>query len=301
MIFNITFANISCMNQLSNLLHLKFFCDAVAYESISEAAKINFVSQSAVSQAIVKLEKVFNAPLLIHSRQKFQPTEEGQIVFEQARQVFKAIQNIHDKIGVNKEVITGSLKFVTTKSLGVSFLAARYKKIQKALPEVTLCFPLGGLNYIRNMLRQSEAEFGLVVYDENFSQFNKIPIRKGRFNLYQSIDAPHHLIENGILVDYYQGTHVPSLQEYIKQSDSPHLAIQTELAGWDMVSRFTEMGIGVGFLPDYLVTEDRRLNIKPHPFEIPEFEYQICAIYNKGEKLSRAAMTVIEELSEGDE
>ena len=47
------------MNPAINLIHLKFFCDAVVYESITEAAKMNYISQSAVSQAITKLESIF--------------------------------------------------------------------------------------------------------------------------------------------------------------------------------------------------------------------------------------------------
>jgi LysR family transcriptional regulator, carnitine catabolism transcriptional activator len=49
------------MNPLINLMHLKFFCDAVTFSSISEAAKRNYVTQSAVSQAIAKLEQILGA------------------------------------------------------------------------------------------------------------------------------------------------------------------------------------------------------------------------------------------------
>ena len=117
-----------------NLLHLRFFCDAVSCGSISEAAKNNYVTQSAVSQAIAKLEISLGIALLVHTRQKFQVTEEGKIVFEQARYIFKAVQNIHDSIKQNKETITGSLKFVSTNSLGMSFIADIYKKMRVEFP-----------------------------------------------------------------------------------------------------------------------------------------------------------------------
>ena len=87
--------------------------------------------KSAVSQAIHKLEVIMGAQLVIHNRQKFQITGEGQIVFEQARKIFKAVQDAYDKVNQTKEEITGLLKFVTTKSLGMSFLAPTYKQIRK--------------------------------------------------------------------------------------------------------------------------------------------------------------------------
>ena len=285
------------MNSLINLLHLKFFCDAVVYKSVSEAAKMNFVTQSAVSQAIAKLEKVLGTQVVIHTRQKFQVTEEGKIVFEQARHIFKTIQQTYDKLNQNKETVTGTLKFVSTNSLGMSFIASSYNKMKISFPHVNLSFRLGNLNYIRNALRQGEAEFGIVVYDQNFSQFNKHPLKKGQFRLYQNAEAPLHLIENEILVDYFEGMNVQELRDYFVQTNRSELKLQTELAGWEVVARFTEMNIGIGFFPDYVIENGHYPTIKPHPLQIPSFEYEICAIFNKGEQLSRAACAFIDQFA----
>lgn len=280
-----------------NLHHLKFFCDAVVCKSVSEAAKMNYVTQSTVSQAIIKLEKVLGTGLVVHSRQKFQVTEEGQILFDQARHIFKTVQDIRDKINLNKEAPSGDLKFVSTHSLGMSFVAPSYRKMRENLPGVNLNFRLGGLNFIRNSLRQGAAEFAIVVYDQNFSQFSKHQLKKGTFRLYQHKKAPHHLIENGILVDDLEGMYVNDLREYFTQSDRVHLKISKDVSGWDFVARFVEMNIGIGFLPDYVVDSDRFPTIKPHPLKIPPFEYEICAIHNKGEKMSRAAVAFLDQFA----
>lgn len=284
------------MNPQINLLHLKYFCDAVVYNSISEAAKLNFVTQSAVSQAISKLEISLGVPILVHSRQKFQITEEGKIVFDRAKYIFKSVQDIRDTINLNKETIAGSTKFVTTKSLGMSFLGPSWKKMQENHPQAGLEFETGGLNFIRSMLKNKTAEFGIVVYDHNFEQFSKYPLKKGRLQLYQSLNAPHHLIEKGILVDYREGTYVSELHEYFESAHTP-LTIQAALSSWEVVARFTEMGIGVGFCPDFIMLNNRYPTIKPFPIEIPHLEYEICVIYNKGEKLSRVARAFIDQFS----
>lgn len=271
-----------------NLLHLKYFCDSVVYDSISESAKINFVSQSTVSQAITKLEVSMGVSLLVHSRQKFQVTEEGKIVFDQAKNIFKSIQDIHESLSQTKEVLTGAVKFVTTKSLGMSFLASTYKKTRVNLPGVHLEFETGGLNFIRNMLKTKDAEFAIVVYDENFKQFAKHPLFKGKLQLYHSLNTP---LESGVLVDYREGTYVQELCENVG------IKIQAALSSWEVVARFTEMGIGVGFFPDFIMMNNRYPTIRPYPLEMPPFEYEICAIYNKGEKLSRAASAFIDQFT----
>lgn len=283
------------MDPQINLLHLKFLCDAVIYNSISEAAKVNFVTQSAVSQGISKLERILGTAILLHSRKKFLLTEEGKIVFEQARAVFKSIQNIYDGINQNKETVAGELKFVTTKSLGMSLLPVCYKKMKAHLPEVELSVKLGGLNYIRNSIKQGDVEFGIVLYDRDFAQFARQPLKSGRFHLYQCVDKQHQRIENGVLVNYYEGTYVNELRDYLHQSST--LKIQTELSGWEVIARFTELNMGIGFFPDYIMANERYPTIKMYPLELPPFDYEICVIYNKGEKLSRVASAFIEQFS----
>lgn len=286
------------MNPLINLVHLKFFCDAVVYKSISEAAKMNYITQSAVSQAIHKLEIILGTPLVIHNRQKFQITDEGRIVFEQARHIFKAVQDTFDKVNQTKEEITGLLKFVTTKSLGMSFLAPTYLQVRQNLPRVDLKFRMGGLNLIRTALKQEEAEFAIVVYDHNFTQFAKHPIRKGRLHLYHETDTPYQLLEDGIYVDDLEGMYIKELQEHVESTENASLKMQA-IAGWELVARFTDLKIGIGFFPDYIVSNGRYPNIKIYPYETPPFEYEICAIYNKGTQLSRTALAFIDQFTTG--
>lgn len=278
-----------------NLAHLKFFCDAVFYGSISEAAKINFVSQSAVSQAIAKLEIVLGVELLIHSRQKFQVSEIGRVVFEQSGKIFKNLDEVHTKIAQKNEIFKGILKCAATKSLGMAFLPLLYLQTKKKLPGITLNFSLGGRNYIRNALRQYEVEFAIVVYDESFSQFARRSLRKGRINLYQSNSAPNHLIEQGIFVDYLEDPYVKQLRDHLSCTDRHQIQIVKELTSWEAVARFTEAGICIGFFPDYILAHNRYPTIQLCPIEIPHFEYEICAIYNKEAPLSSRAIAVLDQ------
>ena len=284
------------MNPAINLIHLKFFCDAVTYESISEAAKMNYISQSALSQAISKLETIFGVDLIFHNRQKLQVTDEGKIVFEQARAIFRTVNETFEKVNQTKDQISGNLKFVTTKSLGMSFIAPSYKLIRQNLPDLNFKFRMGGLNLIRTALKREDAEFAIVVYDHNFDQFDKMPIQKGSLHLYQAKNAPAKLIEQGVFVDDIDGMYIKELKDLLEERGYQN-PVQDSIAGWELVARFTQLGIGVGFFPDYIVSNSRYTNIVPHPLKTPPFEYEICAIYNKGVKLSRTAQLFLEQFT----
>lgn len=286
------------MNPAINLIHLKFFCDAVVYESITEAAKMNYISQSAVSQAITKLESIFGVELVFHNQQKLQVTDGGRIVFEQAREIFKNVQDTFEKVNQTQKQVSGSVRFVTTKSLGMSFIAPSYKLIRKNIPSINFKFRMGGLNLIRTSLKRIEADFAIVVYDHNFDQFEKIPLKKGLLHLYQDKDAPPKLIENGIFVDDTEGLYVKELKTHLEQQGYPH-AIQDAIAGWELVARFAQLSIGVGFFPDYIIANKRYPNMAVHPLPTPSFDYEICAIFNKGVKLSGPAEKFLEHFTLG--
>ena len=56
---------------------LKVFCDLVETESFTKAAQINNVTQSAVSQQISSLERIFKSLLIERSKKQFRLTREG--------------------------------------------------------------------------------------------------------------------------------------------------------------------------------------------------------------------------------
>lgn len=271
-----------------NLLHLRFFRDAVVYSSISEAARMNYVTQSAVSQGIAKLEKILGSELFTHnSRQKIQLTEEGKLVFEHVKVVFDSIQQIHDKLHNNKQKMCGTINFISTKSLGVSYLPAIYKKIHEDFPNLQVHVELGGLNYIRNAIKQGDAEFGIVMYDHNFLQFEKRLLKKGFFGLYESTKKIDKRFKHDVLINNYEGSFVPELQEFL--ANSSDLKVRNSLSGWDVVARMADAQLGIGFVPDYILYDNRYPLLRQHSLQLPPFEYEICAIFNKGAVLSRAA------------
>ncbi len=282
------------MNSFVNLAHLKFFCDTVLHNSMSEAAKINYITQPAISQAINKLETFFGAPLLISGKQKIILTDQGQIVFKQAQEIFKSVNETMSQINHTYENVTGNVKFATSKSLSMSFFPPTYSKMQKLFPQVDLKIETGGKNYIRNLLKLEEVEFAIVVYDDhNFAQYEKQTIKKGVFNLYSSKFVETESIPKEIFIDYEASLYIQELKDFITRNN---YSIKIKpLAGWELVANFSNLSIGVGFFPDYLASPSRHPNLMRLPINLPHFEYEIAVIYNKSATLSRAACAFIDQ------
>ena len=66
------------------LNQLRYFCTAVRCHSITQAAKLLFVTQPAVSIAIRDLEKEFSITLFSYTKNRLELTKEGEAFYEQA-------------------------------------------------------------------------------------------------------------------------------------------------------------------------------------------------------------------------
>lgn len=283
------------MNNFINLAHLKFFCDTIECNSMSEAALKNFVTQSAISQAINKLEAYFGTSLLGSNKQKLKLTEEGAIVYAQAVEIFKVVKETSAKINQVEKEVTGVVRITSGKSLGLSFFPPTYKKCQAQYPQIDVKLKMGSRRAIRDMLKRDEVDFAIVINDDSFNQFAKHSIKKGTFNLYQSETAPQNQIEQGIFILEEKGAYIQELNEYLLSHD---YAYKTKaLESWELTAHFTNSGIGVGFFPDFLASKERFPNLKPHSINLPPFEYEMIAIYNKSSKLSPASYAFIEQFS----
>ena len=61
----------------ANLELYRIFCEVVKYKNISKAAENIYISQSAVTQSIQKLEKILGGKLFFRNKNGVELTEEG--------------------------------------------------------------------------------------------------------------------------------------------------------------------------------------------------------------------------------
>ena len=77
---------------------LKMFCDLADTGSFTKAARLNSVSQSAVSQQISGLERHFKCLLVERSKRAFRLTREGQVLYDHSQQVLSDYQALRSQL-----------------------------------------------------------------------------------------------------------------------------------------------------------------------------------------------------------
>lgn len=270
-----------------NLNNLKYFYDAVENQSISEAARRNFVTQSAVSQGIQKLERALSLSLITHQRNFFKLTPEGQVVFGLTQQLFGTLKAMCDVAQDQSQSVSGQLNFTCTQSIAMNLISTTLPQMKELFPQVSIKMKISKMDNICLLLKRGLMDMGIVVESDICDQFQKEVLYNGFFNLYSKTGV----IGQGVYVDHCDGLFVNRLSIYYQKRFRRELTILQELDSWQVLAKFASQGIGCCFLPDFIAANDTSLKICEGLDAIP---YRIVAIYPKGAHLTRAAKVFID-------
>src|SRR5436305_1877206 len=157
---------------------LKVFCDLTETESFTKAAQLNQITQSAVSQQISSLERVFKALLIERSKKRFRLTREGQVLYDYSKQVIQTYQALHHKLQEIKELISGTIRVATIYSVGLHDLPPYVKKFLKSYPTVNVHVEYRRANQVYEDVIGNVVDLGLVAYPARDNKLEIVPLRK---------------------------------------------------------------------------------------------------------------------------
>lgn len=275
-----------------NLIHLKYFFDAVSSGSVSQAARNNFVSQSAISQGIMRLEVALKVSLTTHQKQGISVTEEGRIVYNESKKIFAAMEELQNRLNDLKGEITGTVKFACTNAIAQFYIANYYMEIKRTFPKISLKFTRGGLNYLHNQLREEEVSFIIALDSPEFSNYDKVVLKQGYFKLYRRKEGS---ISDCIFFDHYENEEVKEFFCRYNNKYKKEIPSHEALSSWGMVERFVQNGAGIGYLPDFILSGNDL--IEEVDMRVSLIRYEICAFKLKGSVLTRSCSAVVEELT----
>ncbi len=117
---------------------LRVFHAVAEAGSFTHAGDTLNLSQSAVSRQISALEEALSVPLFHRHARGLILTEQGEALNRTVREVFAKLAMTEALLTESKEKPAGRLKVTTTHSFGVAWLAPRLKTFLTQYPDVTL-------------------------------------------------------------------------------------------------------------------------------------------------------------------
>jgi LysR family transcriptional regulator, transcriptional activator of the cysJI operon len=276
---------------------LKVFCDLAETESFTKAAQINGVTQSAVSQQISSLERLFKSLLIERSKKKFRLTREGQVLYDYSKQVIGTYDALQSKLQEIKDIISGTIRVATIYSIGLHDLPPYLKKFLKTYPTVNVHVEYRRANQVYEDVLGNVVDLGLVAYPTRDSKLEICPLRKEPLVL---ICHPQHpLAKNkGIRLKAISGQKFISFEpdiptrkalDRILKEHSVQVQHVMEFDNIETVKRAVEIDAGIAIVPQGTVTQEvAKQTLAQVTLDDGEFYRPLAALYKRNKVLSPA-------------
>jgi DNA-binding transcriptional LysR family regulator len=276
---------------------LKVFCDLAETESFTKAAQINGVTQSAVSQQISSLERLFKSLLIERSKKKFRLTREGQVLYDYSKQVIGTYDALQSKLQEIKDIISGTIRVATIYSIGLHDLPPYLKKFLKTYPTVNVHVEYRRANQVYEDVLGNVVDLGLVAYPSRDSKLEISPLRKEPLVL---ICNPHHpLAKNKSLrlkaisgqkfISFEPDIPTRKALDRILKEHSVQVQHVMEFDNIETVKRAVEIDAGIAIVPQGTVIQEvAKQTLTQITLEDGEFYRPLAALYKKNKVLSPA-------------
>lgn len=278
------------MKYLHNITFLQYFYSAGLHQSMTKAAKSNFVTQSAISQGIHKLEMAFNRKLISHRKNRFELTPDGELLLARCESVFAELEDLQDLFHEKEGVYKGKFSYATSHSFAISLMPPYYKQLFQRYPAVEPILRLGHSGIVRGLVLSGEVEFGIILKREKDQNAFKIhEILQGEYGIYKA--KMHKMTQRDKLIISEDSHDDKKIIEQLV-----HKLPILEVMSWEVIANMILEGLGIGILPDYVA---KKHNLVRAPIAIPAISYSIAAISSIRKPLSRNAQLFINLMQNG--
>ena len=276
---------------------LKVFCDLAESGSFTKAAQINDVTQSAVSQQISSLERIFKSLLIERSKKKFRLTREGQVLYDYSKQIISSYDALYSKLQEIKDIISGTIRVATIYSIGLHDLPPYIKRFLKSYPTVHVHVEYRRANQVYEDVLGNVVDLGLVAFPSKDTKLEIVPLR--RDNMVLICHPQHPLAKNrNIKLKALAGQKfigfepdIPTRRalDKILRENSVDVQHVMEFDNIETVKRAVEIDAGVAIVPQGTVVQEvAKQTLTQVAIDDGDFYRPLAAIYKKNKTLSPA-------------
>ncbi|MGA2265588.1 MAG: LysR family transcriptional regulator [Phycisphaerae bacterium] len=240
-----------------NLEVMKTFCDLVDTGSFSKAAAENYISQSAVSQQLAKLEHELTTQLISRGGGMVAPTEAGKAFYQGAKDILRRYEQLMGEVKSAADAVRGVLRVGTIYSVGFYLLEPYIRKFLQAHPEVNLHVEYTKANRIYAAVVSGEMDLGVVAYPEKHRSIEIIPLAQEELVV---VCAPKHRLAGAKHVTASQISgerfvafepNVPTRRhvDRMLKAQGVKVNVVSEFDNIELLKRAVEIDAGLSILP----------------------------------------------------
>jgi DNA-binding transcriptional LysR family regulator len=246
---------------------LKVLCEVVRRGSFSGAAEALSYTQSAVSQAIARLEAETGATLIVRDRNGVRPTAAGTSLVEHAEAIFARIEAAETQLAAVLGIRAGRLRMASFPSAGATLMPLAIAGFRARHPDVALTLAEGEPEEIAPRLRAGEFDLALLfefpgTRERHAARLRTQPLLEDP--LLVALPAEHALAGKRALTmadlreeDWVQTSAQSPCARHVVRSClaagfEPHVTFETD--DYETIQGLVAAGVGVALVPRLALT-----------------------------------------------
>lgn len=260
--------------------HLKIFYETCNEKSFTKAAKKLYISQSAVSIQLKKLEESLSVQLIERNSKKFKLTFAGMELYRLSQEIFNKIARMENEI--QKVIINQKTKIIigATHNIGEPMLPKIMLEYSKKNPNIEFDIHIKNSASLINLLKEGIIDIALLeeeMPDENEIKFIQTDIYpfvviapSGVDNLEEIKNLPFLKKDTSIISNY-----IEEFENLINHSFSRKMIVN---GSNETIKDLVISGFGISILPYYCVYEElkeKKISFV-HEFDTLETKFQIA-------------------------
>lgn len=293
-----------------DLKQLEYILKIAEENNITHAAEKLFITQSALNQQLLKLEKELGTPLFYRSRTDWRPTPAGEIYLEAAKKILLIKQDAYSRIYDLTQAQKGSISVGFTPGRGIAMFSHVYPEFHSAYPQIHVTPNELGVHNQQSKILSGNLDLGFMTLLKKQRKSNLEYITLANEELILAIPAskaasypcPQHsnevfpefdltLLREEPFVRTHKTSTIRELTDQIfsEAGFSPNVLFET--ANNHTIISMIQAGICCGIVPMYYVD---RSNSSIAYYTLPSHPtWDIAAAYRKDHYITKAAREFI--------
>lgn len=180
-----------------DLKQLEYMVQIAEEKNITKAAEKLFITQSALNQQLLKLEKELGSPLFYRSRTNWHLTEVGEIYIDTAKEILRQKKEAYNRISDLISMKNTHLSIGLTPERGISMFASVYPGFHKLHPNVIVEPVELSVKEQETMINRRELDVGFLTLSDDMQKNDNVYNSILKEDIIVAIPSSHPLAKNG--------------------------------------------------------------------------------------------------------
>ncbi len=289
--------------------HFKVIRDIAQTSSVSRAAELNDISQSAASQLVRQLEKRLAVELLDRSKRPLKLTAAGKLYASASRDIVRRYAEMESQLEALRKEFAGTVRVASIYSTGLYQMARMKERFEEQHSEARVHLEYMRPDKVYQAVAEDQADLGLVSYPNPGKNLKAIPWRSERMVL---VCHPAHRLarkrslkpadlEGEEFVSFDPDLSIRKVLDRFFRDHGVHRKVVLEFDNIQMIKEALTIGSGISILPERTVRheaiEGRLVTL---PVEAEGLVRPVGIIHRRGRKFSPAASQFLDFLRQAD-